>query len=78
MIGALYLILGLLAWVPASVMFLRHCEQEWGKLDGDDYLFAALVGVLAGLLWPLTLLGITMHYVVKQVYEATKPRAKPR
>ena len=65
-----YLMVAFYIAVVATIMVLRHLKEDYGRLDGDDYVVATLAGIIASLLWPVTLVGYMVYRLARSVVEA--------
>ena len=67
-----YAVIGFVAWVASSVyLYLRFTKH---RADMLDLLMATIFGLMMGLVWPVTVVGVVVMFLVKTISTRIKDR----
>lgn len=62
----LYIFIGFITWVLVTREILSH-DGDWDIDDGTDLVLATMMGLLAGMIWPVSLAGMLVMRIVKRI-----------
>lgn len=63
------LVIYLLMALVVSALGAKYLYSLWDGDIAEDKLFAVLLGLIAGVLWPLSLVGAGIYWLVFKVWE---------
>lgn len=71
MFGLIYVVMALVTAVVVAVALVSY-ETGGGEPDMEDWLRDSLLGMLAGMVWPLSLLVWGISKVARKVYYTSR------